>query len=270
MILAPLSNPALRASVLRAALPEEDVFFRVEDVKEALRLGFPRLLVRDREDPFTSRVPGGEGPERDEPGLPVLELTPAVLHRWRGAWQARGLAVTRIDDSALRLRALMHEAAGGRVWVDRALADLTRIAGGPLPPEFRGFARRVMEFPARYTFLQRVGESVDLSPGALKARFRRRGLPSPARYLSWLRLLAVDKVLANPSRTILTASQRLGFASDGNFCRWVRSASGLSPTQLRRQRHTLWLQTRFAGECLQATHRAGWRSLDGLFLRSVA
>jgi AraC-like DNA-binding protein len=247
-------------------LPEEDVLHRFEDVREALRFGYPRLLVCHAEDRsqlcrelnFRNR------------NVPVLAVSGPTLRGWETAWEMDGLAVTRIDDSALRLRSLISKAATDSEWVEGVFSDLTHTIGRGLPPEFRGFARRILEFPGRYSALGPLGDAFGLSPGALKARFQRRGLPSPSRYQRWFRLLAAGRVLADPGETTLTASFRLGFASDGNFCRWVRDTSGLTPSSIRDWDGRLLLLIRLAEECLPEGAIEGWESFGGLFLRQVA
>ncbi len=266
MILAPIQDRALRSAVRRAALPEEDVFHRLEDVRQALRIGDPRLLVCRAED---QRKLGGELDWRCL-NVPVLAVSGPTLRSWEAAWEVDGLAVTSIDDTALRLRSLMAEVARESDWVEDAFSDLTHIVGRGLPPELRGFCRRILEFPIRYSSLTLLGEAFGLSPGALKARFRRRGLSSPSRYLRWFRLLAAARILGEAEETTLSASSRLGFASDGNFCRWVTATSGLTPSSLRDWNGRLLLLIRLAEECLPPGSLEPWESLGGLFLRRVA
>lgn len=122
--------------------------------------------------------------------ISTLAITRATLQGWEFARHAQGPAVSRIDDSALRLRALIRTAAGSSNWVDGIFADLTLILGHGLPSDFKRFARRVMEYPSRYSSLSDLGRILDAFPGALKARFRRRGLPSPSTYLRWFRVVA--------------------------------------------------------------------------------
>jgi AraC-like DNA-binding protein len=134
----------------------------------------------------------------------------------------------------------------------------------------RGFSRRILEFPIRYASLAAVGEAFGISTGALKARFRRRGLPSPSHYLRWFRLLAAARVLSDPRETTLSASYRLGFESDGNFCRWIRANSGMTPSSLRDWNGRLLLLVRLAESCLPNGALDAWESFGELFLREVA
>lgn len=266
MIIAPIQDRTLRGIVTRAALPEEDVFHGEEDVREALHFGHPRLLVCRMEDQQRVLTQFDPGHHR----VPVLTLADRTLRGWRSEWAADGLAVNQVDDAALRLRCLMSEAARKAEWVESVYADLVQTVGRGLPKEFRGFSRRVFESPVRYSTLRSVGEPFGLSAGALKARFRRRGLPSPHQHLSWFRLLAASRVLSDPSETTLSASYRMGFRSDGNFCRWVSSTSGLTPSDLREWNGRLLLLVRMAERFLSVEHLDAWESFRGVFLRQVA
>jgi AraC-like DNA-binding protein len=266
MILAPVQDRALRSIVRRAALPEEDVFVRIEDVQEALRSGYPRILVRGQEDFPMGRSFLGPGP----PPIPLLTIRDAVLKDWASTWAVRGTALSRVDDSALRLRRLMADVAGSSDWVGTVFSDLTQILGRGLPVDFRGFARRVLEFPGRYVSLEQASIVCGLTPGALKGRFRRRGLPSPTTHLRWLRLLRAGQLLSDPSETTLSVSSQLGFTSDGNFCRWVTATSGMNPTDLREWNGRLLLLIRMADACFPHGTLEHWKSLGGIFVSRVA
>ena len=266
MILAPVQDRNLRSIVRRAALPDEDVFHFPTDIRDALRFGYPRLMVCRKAD--LARIRRFMGP--DVSGVPTLAVAEGMLQDWGTAWESRGTAVSRIDDSALRLRRLMAEVAEDPGWVEGVFSDLTQIMGRGLPLELKGFSRRILEFPARYVSLARAGESFGLTPGALKGRFRRRGLPSPSLYIRWFRLLTAGQILSDPAETTLSTSLRLGFASDGNFCRWVTAISGMNPSDLREWNGRLLLLVRMAERCLPEGALDRWRSLRGLFVRQVA
>jgi AraC-like DNA-binding protein len=144
------------------------------------------------------------------------------------------------------------------------------MLGHRLPSNLRGFARRVMEYPARYSNLGDLEEVTDLSSGALKARFRRRGLPSPVVYLRWFRLTAATHLLSEMGKTTLQASYRMGFSSDGNFCRWIQSVSHLSPSALRPRVGRMHFLHRLARECFPSGSLEAWGRLGDFFLRDVA
>ena len=161
----------------------------------------------------------------------------------------------------------MAEAGSPPGWVDGVLVDLSRMCGFPLPYELRGFVRRVLEFPARYNKLEAMGAVAELSTGALKARFRRRGLPSPFGYLSWLRVVAATRVLADPSITTVEAAFRLGYTSNGNFCRSIQAVSGLTTSDLRSPEGRNRVLSEFVTYYLTPDVPDRWASLSGLFRR---
>ena len=266
MILAPIPDFRSRSIVRRAALAEEDVFHQPSVIVQALQLGYPRLFLARRVDWVRYRPYLQSAHER----VPALVLGQVSLAQDGPGWNNEGKGAAGIDESAIRLRALFSEVTERRDWVEGVFSDLTRILGEGLPLEVRGFFRRALEFPALYGSLRQAGEMYGLSPGALKARFRRRELPSPSTYLRWLRLVAAGRILADPEETVLSASYRMGFASDGNFCRWVSSVSGMNPSALRDWDGRLHLLIRLADECLHPGSLEKWRSFRGLFLRSVA
>lgn len=266
MITALLSDPFLRAAVRRAALPEEDVFWESGLVSAALEHGSPRLLIHVPEE----RHPLLRSVERVSPGTPVLSLTRATLKGWEASRRARGVLVGRVEDTAGRLRVEIRRTAAPTPAVDGTFRALTRASGRPLPPAFRGMARRVLEFPGRYTDLRDLARLSDVSRGALKARFRRRGLPSPYTYLRWLRVLAVADALADPDETTATVAFRLGFTHGGNLCRFVQNTARMSASRLRTSSGRAAVLTSLARELLRSELVEGWEDLDELFLRRVA
>jgi AraC-like DNA-binding protein len=127
-----------------------------------------------------------------------------------------------------------------------------------------------MEFPTRYEDLHALELLTGLSRGALKARFRRKGLMSPASYLRWFRAMSAAHVLRQPETTTLKAAHRLGFASDGNFCRAITSTTGLTPTEIRTREGWHHLLIVFASLHLQEHALAAWSDLGRMFVRTRA
>lgn len=266
MIVALLSDPFLRATVQKGALPDEDVFWTPDDVRLALEQGYPRLGIHASEDPH----PLGD-PRRIVPGeVPLVALTRPTLRAWESARRSDGFAVSRIDDHGRRLRGLMQAKGASLPWVERIFRDLGRAAGVGLPRPLRGFGRRILELPAGYEDLHAMADLTGLTRGALKARFRRRDLPSPYTYLRWFRVLAASHVLSDPDTTTEEAAFRLGLHSSGNFCRFVQEVSGLAPSEIRDSVGRTRLIAAFVRECLTKEQVEGWKSLDDLFLAGAA
>ena len=260
MIVAYISDPYLLAAVRRSAHPEEEVVAEPERAEAALALGYPRMVVR-------SSVEGRRFPALalDSP-VPVVTLTKATLSRWDAERRAQPVPKGRIEFMAERLAGYVEKEAGDATWVDRTLADLTRAVGRPLPPPLRTFARRILEFPSYYDDLNPVADSCGMSRGALKARFRRRELPSPYAYVRWLRVMAVAYVLSDRTVTVAQAARRLGFTSDGNLCRTMMSLTGLTPTEVRSLPGWNRLLISFAWTYLRPEAVDAWGDLEDLFL----
>lgn len=260
MILSRVADPLLRQAVRNAAHPEEDVVADESLVLEALKLGYPRLLVRS----------GSRIDERRPAQVPVLDLDDVLLRRWEAARRSAELPAPRLDYLTRRLRGLMERPASESTWADQALAELSRAAGSALPVSLRAFARRVFEFPSRYTTLHDLADCCDMTRGALKARFRRRGLASPYTYLRWFRVMAAAEVLSDRRITVAQAAHRLGFTSAGNLCRVCEGLAETTPTELRTVHGWKRLVVRFAWIHLTEDALEGWSTLDALFARQVA
>ncbi len=263
MLIAHLSDTRLLAAVRGAAHPEEDVISDRELGTDALVLGYPRLIVvSDAADAFPVSGSGAR--------VPVLDLDVAMLARWEAERRARHVPPPRTDFLVERLVGLLERQATESTWVDRALGELGRAAGAALPLPFRAFARRVFEFPSHYHDLHPMAAACGLTRGALKARFRRRGLPSPYAYIRWLRLMACAHLLADRSVTVARTARRFGYTSAGNLCRTMMSLTGLTPTEARTQNGWNHLVIAFARTHLDGEAIAAWRELDELFHRRVA
>ena len=202
--------------------------------------------------------------------VPVLAVVPWRRGLWNRSAADAEIALLPLDENIERLRQLIESAAATHTWTDRLLHELGRASGGPLPSGLRGMGRRVLEFPPRYRDLHQLARLSGLTRDALKARFRRRGLPSPFSYLRWFRVLAASRVLSDPTVTTVAAAFRLGFTSSGNLCRSVQATAGLNPSDLRDSESRGKLLARFAEELLGTDLEEPLGGLTDLFLRSVA
>lgn len=264
MIVGYISDPYLRAGLAQAGHREEDVVLDRSLADEALAFGHPRVVV-------CSAVEGG--PALLPPGdcaVPVLVLTDAMLAAWEAERLSREIPLPRVEWTGRRLRESMEAQAAAATWVDRALGELGRAAGAQLPTSLRGFARRVMEFPSHYDDLHPVARACGLSRGALKARFRRRGLPSPSVYLRWFRMMAVSYALSDRTATVAQVANRLGFTSDGNLCRAMLALTGQTTTEVRTLHGWNRLLISFAWIHLGAEAVDAWHEMRELFLTRAA
>jgi len=265
MIVGYISDPLLRAALLEAGHPEEDVVLSPELADEAVTFGYPRLVVRTATDAVVALPPNVV--ERE---IPVLTLSAATLARWDQERRDRGLPTSRTRWTAQRVAVLLEREAGSISWVDKTLAELGRAAGAPLPTALRSFGRRVMEFPSHYDDLHPLAEACGTTRGALKARFRRKDLPSPYAYLRWFRIMAVANALSDRAQTVAQVASHFGYTSDGNLCRTMRSLTRLTPTEARTLHGWNRLLISFAWTHLGKTALEAWREMDDLFVARVA
>lgn len=264
MIVAALSDPHLELALRRAARPDEDVFCREDRVLDAVERGFPRLLVRG---PFCS---GSFRWLAHRAPVPVLDLTSGVLEGWEADRWSFEVPPPRGDFWAKRLKAVIRREADRIPWIDRTFRDLSAAAGAHLPAALKGLGRRVLEYPALYATLGPLARATGLSPGALKARFRRRRLRSPSIYLRWFRAFAVIHTLAEKGVPYREAAYRLGFSSSANLCRFLEKATELTAGHLTGPGGREAFLTGFVDRLLRPGDLEEWRDLDDVFLRRVA
>lgn len=264
MIVGYISDPYLRAGLVQAGHREEDVVLDRSLADEALAFGYPRLVVYSAADGGRALLPPGDY------AVPVLVLTDSMLAAWEAERLSREIPFSRVEWLGRRLRESMEAQVAGATWVDRALGDLGRAAGAQLPSSLRGFARRVMEFPSHYDDLRPVARACGVTRGALKARFRRRGLPSPSVYVRWFRMMSVSYALSDRTATVAQVANRLGFTSDGNLCRAMLALTRQTPTEVRTLHGWNRLLISFAWTHLGAETVDAWHEMGELFLTRAA
>ncbi len=266
MILAALSDRLLRQAAAHAALPEEDLIVRESEVLQALRFGFPRLFLYEGDE----NSPLVQSTRLLRPTLPAAAVTQRMLRDWERGWRESGGRRRLVEHAGERLSALVDLSATTPRWVEDVFRQLASATAGPLPAAFRGFSRRILEFPRRYGDLHSVAALTGHSRDALKARFRRRDLPSPSRYLRWLRTVAVAYALGEAGATTASVAYRLGYSSGGNLCRSVQGLVGHTTLELREPIARSRLLLRLSSELLTPEQLAAWRAFEDLFLSRAA
>ena len=264
MIILRSPTPLLEIAVRRAARPDEDVV-GPELADRAISRGFPRLVVEVEEERGT---PTGRGPVQTG-RFPRLVVGATTLDEWETERCTEPVPRRRVDFITARVTLLLRDHAIPVTWVDHTLGELGRTAGIRVPATFRGMARRVMELPCHYTDLGPLVDLTGVGRDALRARFRRRGLPSPSVWLRWFRVMAAAHLLSDRNLSVRAVSHRLGFDNDGNFCRMVRTVAGVTPTELREPAGRGWVLTSIAAELRRPGCPEAWDSLGDLFLRAA-
>ena len=263
MILAPLKDRSLLRAVRRASLQVEDVFVEADDILAALRAGSPRVsILEPKWDEAVVRLIRQRGST-----LPILEVAPYDLRNLQSAMTS--VLTRQVDIDPVRLRRMIERVARPMGWVDGLLRDLGRASGRPLPLELRALARRVLEFPSRYSSTEDVAGTAGLTSGAMKARFRRLGLPSPFAYTVRLRALGACELLSRRGMNTTLVAYHMGYSSSGNFCRAFRQLTGLRPSMGVTVQGRLEVATAFAAELLQEEQLEKWDVVGRLFVRTA-
>ncbi len=91
-------------------------------------------------------------------------------------------------------------------------------------------------------------------PSTLISRFFRLGLPTPKRYLAYVRLMRAAKLCENPGLSIATVANHLQYSSPQSFGRHVRSVLGMSAGDFRQRYDGEGMLERFRAELI-APHR---------------
>lgn len=262
MILALVESPLLRTAVESSARWDEDVVTDRSRMGRVLWLSSPRALVVDDLHARHSVVVDARAG-----GVPVVRAGAAEVGRWERRRRERVPPPGRARFYGAQLRRALP--VPQPTWVDRLLSNLTRAAGRTLPISFRAVARRVLEDPARYTTLEGLVPVIRISSPALRARFRRRELPSPLEYLRCLRLLAVVHHLQVREESVWVTAVQLGFHSSGNLARFTRSVCGRTPTALRTPSAGAEVLVELTDHLFRRENLDRWDSLDRLFPREA-
>jgi AraC-like DNA-binding protein len=80
-----------------------------------------------------------------------------------------------------------------------------------------------------------VCRKLGVVPSTLMSRFLRLDLPSPKRYLAYLRLVRAARLLENRALSIASVALTLQYSSPQSFGRHVRTLLGLSASEFRRR-----------------------------------
>ena len=92
-----------------------------------------------------------------------------------------------------------------------------------------------------------LSRRLDVQPSTLVSRFVRLGIPTPKRYLAYVRLMRAAKLFENPGVSIATVANQLDYSSPQSFGRHVRLLLRMSASDFR---------NRFDGEGMLERFRA--------------
>ncbi len=126
--------------------------------------------------------------------------------------------------------------------ITRAEWELANRVARALAPSLQD-ASEEMQFFVNYLIRTApfVGSATVLAAGlrvrqsSLNSRFFRAGLPSPKKYLAYIRLLFAAALLEQPIVSAAQAARRLNYSSPQSFMRHVREQLGVSVSEFRQE-----------------------------------
>jgi AraC-like DNA-binding protein len=95
-----------------------------------------------------------------------------------------------------------------------------------------------------------LSRRLDVVPSTLISRFFRLGVPTPKRYLAFVRLMRAAKLFENPGLSIAAVANHLDYSSPQSFGRHVRSILGMSASEFRNRYDGEGMLERFRTELI--------------------
>lgn len=98
--------------------------------------------------------------------------------------------------------------------------------------------------------VREIADELGVVPSTLVSRFVRAGLPTPKRYLAYIRLMRAARLFENPGLSIATVANHLDYSSPQSFGRHVRLVLGLAAGEFRRRYDGEGMLERFRAELI--------------------
>lgn len=185
--------------------------------------------------------------------------------------QAPAVALLSTNDTAAAQTVLALGRVGVRTLVDvrtpggwrelrevlrgEAVGEIERLALARIALDLAGVADDCwLFFETLFRDARTIATVRDLSarlgvmPSTLMSRFFRVGVPTPKRYLSYVRLMRAAKLFENPGLSIATVANHLEYSSPQSFGRHVRAVLALTASEFRRRYDGEGMLERFRAE----------------------
>jgi AraC-like DNA-binding protein len=206
---------------------------------------------------------------REFPSVPTVALLGSVPATAEALLQLGNAGITRLVDVRQpagwgHLRQLLATQAVQEV--DRVALEAIRAELGEVPPDCWRF------FEALFAASERVGTSRELAlrmgvlPSTLMSRFFRARLPSPKRYLAFVRLLRAARLFEDAGHSIADVANALDYSSPQSFGRHVRTLLGMTAGEFRARFGATALLSRLLDDLVRP-HREALRALRPLTQR---
>jgi AraC-like DNA-binding protein len=103
------------------------------------------------------------------------------------------------------------------------------------PADTRLFFEVLIRVAPETLTVRRLADHLRIRASTLMSRFHRAGLPSPKTYLTAVRLLHAALLFEREGYSVADVAYRLEFSSPQSFGRHVRTALGITTSELRRR-----------------------------------
>jgi len=223
---------------LRGALEEQHDLMPVADwqsLREALQRLPAEACVLDPYGP--GQVVGMREVQRLRKHHPTVAIVVYADFRGRemdlftlGRLQVDGVVPAQPHDGPWQIRTAISDALA-RAVAARVVAAL----GARLPRVGLDCLRWAIENANRGATVADLARHFSRSPDVLARRLRRKGSPPPERILLWGRIFRATHLLTQRGSTVEGVAYEVGYSSAAALARALRSATGHSPTGIRRR-----------------------------------
>ncbi|MEP6692357.1 MAG: helix-turn-helix domain-containing protein [Gemmatimonadaceae bacterium] len=170
------------------------------------------------------------------PSLPIVLYTGLTPESLKSTVELAKHGVQTIvlrgfDDEPRRFRELLEGQPAYAL--SDVLMDRMSLPLGTLPPSLQGAIARLMRAPHTFRGVRDLATAAGMTRRSLDRWLDRAGLAPARTLLLGARLTRAYYYMRDPGYLIEDVTTKLGYASHRLFARQVRSATGLTPSQLR-------------------------------------
>jgi AraC-like DNA-binding protein len=155
-------------------------------------------------------------------------------------------SVLALGQSGVRTLVDVRQSQGWRELRDvlrtEALGEIERLALARLATDLSHvsddcwlFFETLVQSAARTGSVRALCQQLSVVPSTLMSRFLRLQLPTPKRYLSYLRLMRAARLLENRGLSIASVATTLDYSSPQSFGRHVQTVLQISASEFRRR-----------------------------------
>jgi AraC-like DNA-binding protein len=138
-----------------------------------------------------------------------------------------------------------------------AVGEIERLALARLAVDLSGvaddcwlFFETILRDARAVCTVRALSRRLGVVPSTLISRFFRLGIPTPKRYLAYVRLIRAAKLCENPGLSLATVANHLEYSSPQSFGRHVRTVLRMSAGDFRRRYDGEGMLERFRAELI--------------------